>query len=142
MPCVLSVGANVLALVCAASVSAAAAGLHVRPNSAAVHPLSLLAGHGAALRYHDNLDGEGIRIAAYVISKVPVTHLARDRSRLPHGPLPQPARPRSGTLATAPWAPSHTAAMAEHGRAVLEERGADLRGPGSDRGSAGPVPDV
>ena len=41
------------------------------PNSAAVHLLRLLADHGATLHYHGDFDGEGIRIAAYLLDKTP-----------------------------------------------------------------------
>jgi uncharacterized protein (TIGR02679 family) len=96
------------------------------PNSAAVHLLRLLADHGAALRYHGDFDGEGIRIAAYVLDKTPATPWRmtaadyRDAlTRTAHGPA-------VGRLTTAPWDPDLTGAMAERGTAVLEETVADL----------------
>ena len=97
------------------------------PNSAAVHLLRLLADNGAALRYHGDFDGEGIRIAAYVLDKTPAAPwrmtaadyrdaLSRTTS---HGLS-------AGRLTTAPWDAALTAAMEEHGSAVLEETVADL----------------
>ncbi|WNI16343.1 TIGR02679 family protein [Actinacidiphila sp. ITFR-21] len=91
------------------------------PNSAAVHLLRLLADHGAVLRYHGDFDGEGIRIAAYVLDKTPAAPWRmtaadyRDAlTRTAHGPA-------VGRLTTAPWDLALTEAMAEHGTAVLEE---------------------
>ncbi|MFE3070698.1 TIGR02679 family protein [Streptomyces sp. NPDC059247] len=96
------------------------------PNSAAVQLLRLLADHGAALRYHGDFDGEGIRIAAYVMEKTgahPWRMTAADyRSaivRNAHGPQP-------GRITGAPWDPELAEAMAEHDIAVVEELVADV----------------
>ncbi|UJB44858.1 TIGR02679 family protein [Streptomyces sp. A1-5] len=96
------------------------------PNSAAINLLRLLADHDAALRYHGDFDGEGIRIAAYVLDKTPARPwrmTAADyrtaAARTPHGPPP-------GRLTAAPWDPELTTAMAEHGIAVVEELIADV----------------
>lgn len=96
------------------------------PNSAGILLLRLLAGSGARLHYHGDLDGEGVRIAAYVLDKTGaepwrmsaadyVTAL-RDR---PHGPDP-------GRITEAPWDPHLAAAMRERRVAVVEERVTDL----------------
>ncbi|MGW6025339.1 DUF2399 domain-containing protein [Streptomyces sp. NPDC055099] len=97
-----------------------------RPNSAAIHLLRLLADHGAFLRYHGDFDGEGIRIAAYLLDKTPArpwrmsaTDYRAAVARTPHGPEP-------GRLTEAPWDPELTRAMAEHGTAVVEELVADV----------------
>ncbi|MFE7712506.1 TIGR02679 family protein [Streptomyces sp. NPDC057486] len=91
------------------------------PNSAAIQLLRLLVDRGAALRYHGDFDGEGIRIAAYVLDKTrahPWRMTAADYQaavvRNPHGPHP-------GRLTEAPWDPELAEAMAEHGTAVVEE---------------------
>ncbi|MCW8095798.1 TIGR02679 family protein [Streptomyces tauricus] len=96
------------------------------PNSAAIHLLRLLADHGAVLRYHGDFDGEGIRIAAYLLDKTPArpwrmaaTDYRAAVARTPHGPEP-------GRLTEAPWDPELTSAMAEHGTAVVEELVADV----------------
>ncbi|MFF8594842.1 TIGR02679 family protein [Streptomyces sp. NPDC015220] len=96
------------------------------PNSAAIELLRLLAGQGAILRYHGDFDGEGIRIAAYLMDKTPVCPwrmTAADYraavARTPHGPQP-------GRLTEAPWDAELTRAMTEHGTAVVEELVADL----------------
>ncbi|MBM9508981.1 TIGR02679 family protein [Actinacidiphila acididurans] len=96
------------------------------PNSAAVHLLRLLADRGAALRYHGDFDGEGIRIAAYVLDKTsaaPWRMTSADyREALPR----TPRGPAVGRLTPAPWDPALVPAMAEHGTAVLEETVAEL----------------
>ncbi|MFF8262054.1 TIGR02679 family protein [Streptomyces virginiae] len=96
------------------------------PNSAAIQLLRLLADQGAALRYHGDFDGEGIRIAAYVMEKTgahPWRMTAADyRSaivRNAHGPRP-------GRITGAPWDPELAEAMAEHDIAVVEELVADV----------------
>ncbi|MEU1466360.1 TIGR02679 family protein [Streptomyces sp. NPDC005727] len=96
------------------------------PNSAAIHLLRLLADRGAILRYHGDFDGEGIRIAAYLLDKTPsrpwrmtAADYRAAVARTPHGPEP-------GRLTEAPWDPELTRAMAEHGNAVVEELVADI----------------
>ncbi|PZH12193.1 TIGR02679 family protein [Streptomyces sp. NTH33] len=96
------------------------------PNSAAIHLLRLLADQGAVLRYHGDFDGEGIRIAAYLLDKTPARPwrmTAADyraaAARTPHGPEP-------GRLTEAPWDPELTRAMTDHGTAVVEELVADV----------------
>ncbi|MBV7695667.1 TIGR02679 family protein [Streptomyces sp. TRM70350] len=96
------------------------------PNSAAIHLLRLLADRGATLRYHGDFDGEGVRIAAYLLDKTPARPwrmTAADYraavARTPNGPQP-------GRLTEAPWDPELTPAMTEHGIAVVEELVADV----------------
>ncbi|MFC5143629.1 TIGR02679 family protein [Streptomyces aureoversilis] len=96
------------------------------PNSAAIRLLRFLAGKGAELRYHGDFDGEGIRIAAYVLDKTPArlwrmtaTDYLDAVARTPGGPAP-------GRLTEAPWDPDLRPAMASHGIAVVEEIVADV----------------
>ncbi|MFF0225012.1 TIGR02679 family protein [Streptomyces sp. NPDC004629] len=96
------------------------------PNSAAVHLLRLLSDQGAVLRYHGDFDGEGIRIAAYLLDKTPARPWRMSAAdyraavaRTPHGPEP-------GRLTEAPWDPELTRAMTDHGTAVVEELVADI----------------
>jgi uncharacterized protein (TIGR02679 family) len=96
------------------------------PNSAAIQLLRMLADQGAALRYHGDFDGEGIRIAAYVLDKTPARPwrmTAADYraavARTPHGPQP-------GRITEAPWDLELAEAMAEHGAAVVEELVAEV----------------
>ncbi|MFF9147513.1 TIGR02679 family protein [Streptomyces sp. NPDC014861] len=95
------------------------------PNSAAVQLLRLLAEHGAELRYHGDFDGEGIRIAAYVMAKTPARpwrmSAADYRTALTHSPN----GPDAGRVTPAPWDDDLTRALADHGTAVVEELVAD-----------------
>lgn len=96
------------------------------PNSAAIHLLRLLADQGATLRYHGDFDGEGIRIAAYVLDKTPARPWRMTAAdyraavvRNPHGPQP-------GRLTEAPWDPELIHAMTDYGTAIVEELVADV----------------
>ncbi|MFJ4918633.1 TIGR02679 family protein [Streptomyces sp. NPDC088725] len=112
------------------------------PNSAAVALLRLLTEHGATVRCHGDFDGEGLRIAAYVMAKtraVPWRMTAADfraaAARTPEGPP-------LGRMTEAPWDPDLAAAMTGHGAAVLEETVADslLDDLSPDRGPGQPCP--
>jgi uncharacterized protein (TIGR02679 family) len=94
------------------------------PNTAAVLLLRGLRTAGATLHYHGDLDGEGLRIAAYLISRtgaLPWRMSTTDylATVTEHGPTP-------GRLTDAPWDPHLAAALAEHGVAVPEERVAPI----------------
>ncbi len=89
------------------------------PNTAAVTLLRGLRKAGATLRYHGDFDGEGLRIAAYVMDRTGATpwrmstgdYLAAITG---HGPA-------TGRLTGAPWDPDLAPALAEHAVAVPEE---------------------
>ncbi|MFI8423609.1 DUF2399 domain-containing protein [Streptomyces sp. NPDC085479] len=85
----------------------------------------MLANHGAELRYHDDFDGEGIRIAAYVMAKTPACpwrmSAAGYRTALTH----HPNGPDAGRVTPAPWDDDLTRALADNGTAVIEELVAD-----------------
>jgi uncharacterized protein (TIGR02679 family) len=90
------------------------------PNTAAVTLLRGLTAAGATLRYHGDFDGEGLRIAAYVMERtgaLPWRMSTADYlDAVPdHGPAP-------GRLTDAPWDPGLAAALAKHAVAVPEER--------------------
>ncbi|MFE5797497.1 TIGR02679 family protein [Streptomyces sp. NPDC056503] len=96
------------------------------PNSAAIQLLRLLTEQGSELRYHGDFDGEGVRIAAYVLDKTqarPWRMTAADYraavARHPHGP-------DTGRVSVAPWDARLSESMTEHGTAVAEELLADL----------------
>jgi uncharacterized protein (TIGR02679 family) len=96
------------------------------PSTAAMTLLSGLAQTGAQLRYHGDLDGEGVRIAAHVFTEtgaVPWRMTAADYCAhvASHGaPV--------GRVTPAPWDEHLGPAMKEAGIAVLEETvWADLR---------------
>jgi uncharacterized protein (TIGR02679 family) len=90
------------------------------PNTAAVTLLRGLRSAGATLRYHGDFDGEGLRIAAYVMDRTGATPWQMSTADYlatvtDHGPAP-------GRLTDAPWDPDLAAALAEHAVAVPEER--------------------
>ncbi|MEK2494834.1 TIGR02679 family protein [Kitasatospora purpeofusca] len=96
------------------------------PNTAVIHLLRRLADDGAALRYHGDFDGEGIRIAAHVLAKTGATpwRMSADdyraaAHRVPSGPDP-------GRLTSAPWDSALADSMAELRIAVVQEVVADL----------------
>lgn len=92
------------------------------PNSAAVRLLCALRRDGAALRYHGDFDGEGLRIAAYVMAKTGARpwrmssgdYLAAVDAA--EGALPEPGR-----ISEAPWDPVLAQTMLARRAAVLEE---------------------
>jgi uncharacterized protein (TIGR02679 family) len=89
------------------------------PNTAAVTLLRGLRSAGATLRYHGDFDGEGLRIAAYVMDRtgaVPWRMSTADylAAVTDHGPAP-------GRLTDAPWDPDLAATLAAHAVAVPEE---------------------
>ncbi len=91
------------------------------PNSAVILLLRHLASAGVSLRYHGDFDGEGIRIAAYVLSKTsarPWRMLATDYLAAATAAT---AGPELGRLTPAPWDPDLVGAMTEQGIAVAEE---------------------
>ncbi|MFF7361980.1 TIGR02679 family protein [Streptomyces sp. NPDC008125] len=91
------------------------------PNSAAVHFLRLLAEHGAALRYHGDFDGEGIRIAAHVFAKTSARPWRMSSADYRDAVARSGGGPAPGRLTEAPWDPGLTASMADLGVAVVEE---------------------
>ncbi|WP_230423601.1 TIGR02679 family protein [Streptomyces radicis] len=95
------------------------------PNSAAVSLLRHLASAGATLRYHGDLDGEGLRIAAHVLAatgarawRMSAADYRAAQARSPTGPPP-------GRVTEAPWDRELAAALRERGTAVLEEHMAE-----------------
>ncbi|MGP2440886.1 TIGR02679 family protein [Streptomyces sp. JW3] len=96
------------------------------PNSAAIQLLRLLADGGANLRYHGDFDGEGIRIAAYVLDKVRA-HPWRMTAADYRAAVARNARgPHPGRITEAPWDAELAEVMAEHGTAMVEELVADV----------------
>lgn len=91
------------------------------PNSAAIQFLRMLADHGAALRYHGDFDGEGIRIAAYVLDKTPARPWRMTAADYRAAVALNPRGPQPGRITEAPWDLDLAEAMMEHGIAVVEE---------------------
>ncbi|MEV6974104.1 TIGR02679 family protein [Kitasatospora sp. NPDC093806] len=96
------------------------------PTTAVVRLLRLLAEHGAPLRYHGDFDGEGVRIAAYVMAKT-----AAEPWRLSAKDYRQTAGrvrrgPDLGRITPAPWDADLAPSLLELRIAVVEEVVADL----------------
>lgn len=96
------------------------------PNSAAIQLLRMLADQGAALRYHGDFDGEGIRIAAYVLDKTPARPWRMTAADYRAAVALNPRGPQPGRITEAPWDLELADAMAEHGIAVVEELVAEV----------------
>ncbi|MEV1007586.1 TIGR02679 family protein [Streptomyces sp. NPDC049881] len=91
------------------------------PNSAAIQLLRLLADRGATLRYHGDFDGEGIRIAAYVLDKTPARPWRMSAADYRAAVMSHPVGPRPGRVTAAPWDAELAGAMSAHGTSVVEE---------------------
>jgi uncharacterized protein (TIGR02679 family) len=89
------------------------------PNSAAILLLRQLARAGAELRYHGDLDGEGVRIAAYVMAKTGATPWRI--STRDYRAAVRAEGPPVGRVSPAPWDPGLAPQMRAHGVAVVEE---------------------
>lgn len=81
---------------------------------------TLLAEAGAQLRYHGDLDGEGIRIAAHVTATTPAT--AWRMSAGDYLEAIRPHGPPAGRVTDAPWDPDLAPRVRKHGIAVFEEQ--------------------
>ncbi|MQA07985.1 MAG: TIGR02679 family protein [Pseudonocardiaceae bacterium] len=99
------------------------------PNGAAILLLRKLAVAGARLRYHGDLDGEGIRIAAYVLDKTGARPWRMSAADYLDALRQNPRGPDPGRVTEAPWDTDLAEAMRQHRTAVVEERvaGALLR---------------
>ncbi len=92
------------------------------PNSAGILLLGGLREAGCPLRYHGDFDGEGIRIAANVISRVGATPWRMDAADYLQA---VGSGPGVGRVTEAPWDPALATLMREHDVTVSEERVAD-----------------
>lgn len=98
------------------------------PNGAVVLLLRLLRDAGAVLRYHGDLDGEGLRIAAYVRAKTGAAfwRMTAEDYLDAVAAADGPTAAGVGRVTDAPWDARLAPALREHGVAVPEERVADL----------------
>ncbi|MCH0561770.1 MULTISPECIES: TIGR02679 family protein [unclassified Streptomyces] len=96
------------------------------PNSAVIGLLRMLAEHGAALRHHGDFDGEGIRIAAYIMDRTPARPWRMTAADYRTAVARNPHGPSAGRITEAPWDAELAGAMAEHGSAVVEELVAEV----------------
>lgn len=96
------------------------------PNSAGILLLQEFVSAGCRLRYHGDFDGEGIRIAANIMSRTGATPWRMASSDYLAGLTHQPTGPGVGRVTDAPWDSRLATHMRQHGVAVSEERVADL----------------
>jgi uncharacterized protein (TIGR02679 family) len=97
------------------------------PNTAVIELLRRLRSAGTHLWCHADLDGDGLRIAAYVVAKTgahPWRMTAADY--LAAVPTIGPPGPTPGRLTDVPWDPHLAPALRAHGAAVPEERVAEV----------------
>ncbi|GAA4240558.1 hypothetical protein GCM10022254_65680 [Actinomadura meridiana] len=92
------------------------------PNSAVIRLLRALGRTGTTLHYHGDFDGEGLRIAAYVMAKTNARPWRMSASDYLAG-LEDATwdRPGPGRITEAPWDCELARTMREHDAAVLEE---------------------
>ncbi|MFG2054207.1 TIGR02679 family protein [Micromonospora sp. NPDC048930] len=89
------------------------------PSTAAIMLLRDIAANGGQLRYHGDFDGDGLRIAAHVLSKTNAQPwLLHAKDYLNAVPT---AGPPVGRVDETPWDPPLAAALRTHGVALLEE---------------------
>jgi uncharacterized protein (TIGR02679 family) len=96
------------------------------PNNAVSLLLQLLSQAGADLRYHGDLDGEGIRIAAHVCEQTGAVPWRMSTMDYLAAVAKGLTGPTVGRVTAAPWDANLAAAMLEHQVAVTEERRAEL----------------
>jgi uncharacterized protein (TIGR02679 family) len=96
------------------------------PNSAGALLLRRLTDAGARLHYHGDLDGEGVRIAAYLIARTGARPWRMSTSDYLAALRRDPSGPPVGRVTDAPWEDTLAPAMRERQTAVTEERVADV----------------
>jgi uncharacterized protein (TIGR02679 family) len=95
------------------------------PNSAAILLLRGLAEDGSSLRYHGDFDGEGLRIAAYVLAKTAAKPWRMSTRDYLDAVAVHPDGPDVGRVTDAPWDVELAPAMTRRRTAIVEERVAD-----------------
>lgn len=93
------------------------------PNSACMLLMRQLATAGVTLAYHGDFDGEGLRIAAYVMARTGAT--AWRMSVQDYLADVRPGRPDPGAVTDAPWDPALAPALRAHRATVSEEHVAE-----------------
>jgi uncharacterized protein (TIGR02679 family) len=96
------------------------------PNSAGILLLRGFSDAGCRLLYHGDFDGEGIRIAANVISRTGAAPWRMEAADYLAALGRQPTGPGVGRVTEAPWDAALAGSMREHNVTVSEERVADL----------------
>jgi uncharacterized protein (TIGR02679 family) len=98
------------------------------PNGAGIGLLQRLASGGATLHYHGDFDGDGLRIAAYIMATTAARPWRMSRADYLAGlGNPAAAEPsvKVGSVPDTPWDPGLAEAMRDRDVAVPEERIAD-----------------
>ena len=94
------------------------------PSGAATTLLGLLGRDGVEVRYHGDLDGEGVRIAAHLA--LGFDHVVPWRmSAADYRAAVRDDGPAVGRVTPAPWDPELAPTLVDHGVAVSEEQVAD-----------------
>jgi uncharacterized protein (TIGR02679 family) len=96
------------------------------PNSAGILLLRGFSAAGCQLRYHGDFDGEGLRIAANVLSRTGAKPWRMGVADYLAALGRQPTGPDVGRVTEAPWDAELATGMREHGVTVSEERVADI----------------
>lgn len=84
--------------------------------------LRTLSGLGARLHYHGDFDGEGIRIAAYVIDKTGARAWRMSAQDYRAAWQERVVGPAPGRITDAPWDPALAESLRRRQEAVVEER--------------------
>jgi uncharacterized protein (TIGR02679 family) len=95
-------------------------------NSAGILLLRRLTEAGSNLQYHGDLDGEGVRIATYVVAKTGATPWRMSTADYLAALGENASGPPAGRVTDAPWDPDLAPAMSAHQVCVPEERVADI----------------
>lgn len=95
------------------------------PNTAVVVLLRRFTELGTNSRYHGDFDGEGLRIAAYVMEKTGAAPWRMRTTDFLRGLRPGIRAPAPGRLTEAPWDPDLAIAIREHGQTLAEEHVAE-----------------
>lgn len=91
------------------------------PNTAVMVLLRRLTELGADSRYHGDFDGEGLRIAAYVMEKTGAKPWRMRAADFLRGLRPDIRGPAPGRLTEAPWDPDLATVIREHNQSLAEE---------------------
>ncbi len=91
------------------------------PNTAVVLLLRGMTALGTRLHYHGDFDGEGLRIAAYVMEKTGARPWRMTTGDYLRGLRPGAQAPAPGRVTEAPWDPDLAGTILAHDQAVVEE---------------------
>jgi uncharacterized protein (TIGR02679 family) len=91
------------------------------PSAAGVLLLRIIGDSGARLRYHGDLDGDGLRIAAHLVARVGATPWRMTTTDYEAALARRPAGPAVGRVSDVPWDPQLGPSMRASGVAVTEE---------------------